>query len=132
VAWSRFNSYFSRLDDRDAFIDLLVGLEAAFGDGGPGETGYKIALRAALFLGTDESSRKQVFLLLKKAYDRRSSILHARGQKDPWVSANIAEVEDCLRRALIKLLKLGKDGEVPQKDSWNSFLFWPRAADDAG
>lgn len=125
LATARFDSYFSRPDDLDAFIDLLVALEAAFGDRSPGETGYKIALRAALFLEDDVQERERTFKLLKAAYDKRSGVLHGRAVDADWVRDNVAEVEQRVRRALVAFARLEKGGElVPQAEQWNGHLFW--------
>jgi hypothetical protein len=124
ITWSRFNSYFSRLDDQDAFIDLMVALEAAFGDGGEAIR-YKIALRAALFVEGEDQDRRATYKFLTDAYVKRSGVLHGSSDARDWASSNLSRVEDLVRRTLVRLAKLSKAGAVPSGSDWDAYLFWP-------
>jgi len=67
-----------RVDDR--LVDLLVSAEALYlNDVGPrerGELGYRLALRAARFIESEEHPRGIVFDLMRQAYGARSAIVH--------------------------------------------------------
>jgi hypothetical protein len=126
IAWKRFDSYYSRLDDQDAFIDLMVALEAAFGDGGEAIR-YKIALRTACFLEQDDKSRKAAYKFVTEAYTKRSGVLHGSLEAREWASANLDGLEGLVRRTLIGLARQAKSGAVPTESRWDDFLFWPKA-----
>jgi hypothetical protein len=126
IVWERFNSSYSRLNVVDAFIDLLVALEAAFGDDDPVETRFKIALRGALFIEEDDRARKKTYDLLTKAYRERSRVLHGRSDSD-WVAGNVGAIEDFVRRTVLAFAKKANEAAPPSGTAWNAFLFWPTA-----
>lgn len=77
----RFSYASDRDRDDDRLVDLMIAAESLFlSDAGApqerGELRYRLALRAAFFIETSESSRIGVFRHMKRAYDARSSIVH--------------------------------------------------------
>lgn len=82
TALRRFSYSCVRHDNEDKIIDLMIAAETLFLHGkNEGEKGFRLALRAAYFLGTDSASRKQVYDRMRKAYGLRSKLVH--GGSDP-------------------------------------------------
>lgn len=78
VATKRFSYAHERTDREDKIIDLLIAAEALFlsTTGNQSELKYRLRLHAALFVGSDQATRKQIFDDMGLAYDLRSSIVH--------------------------------------------------------
>jgi len=76
LAINRVNSAAERERTEDQLIDLMIALEALYGDGPPEAIGYKIRLRAATFLCNTPEDRWEMFTFLKEAYDKRSKVVH--------------------------------------------------------
>jgi hypothetical protein len=126
VAISRFNDSYTRKKDSDRFIDLLIALEALFGEGGD-SVGYKIRLRCACFLyrfaGVQED-KQRIFQFLKRAYDERSNILHGRQKSLDWASEEkCLNLENIVRRSIIHMLLQAKAGNILTPDKIDQFLF---------
>lgn len=126
VAISRFNDSYTREEDRDRFIDLLIALEALFGESGD-SVGYKIRLRCACFLGRFPEigeDKRQVFDFLKEAYDKRSDILHGRRKSLDWTSGKTClKLENLVRQSIVHMLLEAKAGNVLTPDKLDQFLF---------
>ena len=126
VAISRFNDSYTRKKDSDRFIDLIVALEALFGDGGD-SVGYKIRLRCASFLhrfvGAEEG-KQRIFEFLKRAYDERSNILHGRQESLDWASEETClNLENIVRRSIVHMLLQAKTGNILTPDKIDQLLF---------
>jgi hypothetical protein len=67
-----------RADDK--LLDLLIAMEALFGDS-QGAIGYKIGLRCAVFVENDYEERKRISELINDAYSRRSALVHGGRSK---------------------------------------------------
>lgn len=78
VAIKRFSYAHDRVDREDKIIDLLIAAEALFlsTTGNQSELKYRLRLHAALFVGSDQATRRQIFDDMGLAYDLRSSIVH--------------------------------------------------------
>lgn len=61
-----------------AFTLMWVGLEALFGPDSSGETIHQLAERIAFFLESDASAARALYRAVKKAYGRRSKVIHGR------------------------------------------------------
>jgi hypothetical protein len=82
TAVRRFGYSCVRHGSEDRIIDLMIAAEALFLQGkNEGEKSFRLALRAAYFLGTNSESRKQVYDRMRKAYGLRSKLVH--GANDP-------------------------------------------------
>jgi hypothetical protein len=81
IALGRVNATHFRLTDADRIIDSAIALEAILLRGADGEFSYRQAIRGAHLLGGSAYERQETFKFLRKAYDRRSTIVH--GAKDP-------------------------------------------------
>jgi len=136
----RFNLAFDRtlLDDR--IVDLVIAAESLFlGDLGPGDRGehrFRVALRAAKFIGHPSYSDREVFRVMRRAYDVRSAIVHGGSPEDTRLPDNqsadlgsfIDAVEDVVRLGLRKALSMRQDGKkIRQPDYWDALVF-PNAA----
>src|SRR5205085_8120094 len=82
TAVRRFSYSCVRHDNEDKIVDLMIAAETLFLQGkSEGEKRFRLALRAAYFLGTDSDSRKQIYDRMRRAYDLRSKLVH--GGSDP-------------------------------------------------
>lgn len=83
IAIGRMNATHLRFVDADRIIDSAICLEAILLKGVESELSYRQAIRGAHLLGGSDSERLDTFRFLRKAYDRRSKIVH--GATDPGV-----------------------------------------------
>ena len=98
----------------EKFVDLLVSLEALYGDDDRAALAHKIAFRASTITVQSVAAREKMFKLLKQAYDRRSKILHGKAADVKWVQQNLSMVEQIVRWSLTwALRRLAKTGRVP-------------------
>jgi len=68
---------------------------------------HKISERVACFLGKDLAERKELFRVVKKAYDIRSKVIHGDiiGQKIVHDLATLSErIDDLLRKIITKII----------------------------
>ena len=108
----------------DRFVDLLIALEALYGDSDRTALAHKIAFRAATITAPSLPARERMFTLVKQAYDRRSSILHGQAADMRWVGQNLGLVESVVRSSLIWALKrLSETGSVPGGKDVDSLCF---------
>ena len=98
----------------DRFVDLLVALEALYGDNDRAALAHKIAFRASTITVQAVDAREKMFKLLKQAYDRRSRILHGKAADVKWVEENLKIIEQIVRWSLTwALRRLSSTGRVP-------------------
>ena len=77
IAIRRFNYAYEKELTEDKLIDYIIILEALFINNNDNtELNYKLALRTALFIGSENEERKQIRKDIKKAYSLRSKIVH--------------------------------------------------------
>lgn len=108
TALRRFSYSCVRHDNEDKIIDLMIAAETLFLHGkNEGEKGFRLALRAAYFLGKDSASRKQVYDRMRKAYGLRSKLVH--GGSDP-----------SLRQFKVEITEKDKLIEETGSDLWNA------------
>jgi hypothetical protein len=131
VALRRFHRYFDRDLIQDRAIDLMIVLESIFSDSAEA-IAYKIALRAAcLTESEDPIKRKALFDFLKKAYDKRSSIVHGR-EEDSWLrektyiptQTNLDSLEEVVRNSLLILLRNAQSGIILKPADLDRYLFF--------
>jgi hypothetical protein len=106
IALRRFNSaYHGYIEDR--LIDQMIAFESLY-LGDDKELTYKLALRAAFFLG---KKKKQIFRDMKDAYKLRGDIVHASKKVDTdKLTEIIPKSEEYLRQSLRKFLYLLSKG----------------------
>lgn len=78
--------YFATMHERleDKLINMIVSLEGLFfGKGDRGELRYRLSLRAAALIGNvfDDKTPEEVFVDIKKLYDKRCDVVHGRVTK---------------------------------------------------
>jgi hypothetical protein len=76
LALRRLNQAIRRPPHGDRALDLAISLESLLGDRSPGETTYKLALRAALVLDVPLERRREVRGIVDALYDLRSRLAH--------------------------------------------------------
>lgn len=114
----RFNLAFDRDLVEDRIVDLVVAAESLFlGEldvRDRGELRYRFALRSAKFIEHPAQSQREVFRVMQRAYDARSSVVHGDLPRDTRVFGNQAaglamftdEIEELVRLGLRKALTL--------------------------
>ena len=103
IALTRFNSSYERRELGDRLIDLVVALEALFGDGEPGSIAFKVANRCACWLHPIGTDRFTTFCAVRKFYSMRSRAIHVGKAKD--ISEDqIDELEEIVRASLRRFL----------------------------
>ncbi len=134
LALRRFSQAGNRLQPEDKLVDLMICCEALFlNDLWQGELSYRLALRAAIFLGKDPASRMKVFDFMKGIYDVRSKIVHgAKPKKFPknedgkqyTLEESCTKMEEYLRLALKQALKIAGNHNAPKHlVDWDSEIF---------
>ena len=111
--------------DVDKMIDLGIAFEALYvPDSGRGEIRFKLAVRAAWYLGKDKDDRNKLLTKFKQIYDHRSNAVH-RGKLDEKVklggehisiSEFIERAQNLCRESIMKVLN---DGRFPV---WNDLI----------
>lgn len=114
--WIKSKHPYAELADR--FIDLRIALEALYSQKDERtEITYKLATRAAWHLGRDVDERTKYFSIVKKAYDRASSAVHANEIADnPTNRTLLANAQDVCRDGIRKRL-----GE-PDPPDWSRLV----------
>lgn len=80
IAIHRFGYAHQRENLEDRLIDIMIGFETLFLDDNK-ELAYKSSLRVATLLGENFGDKKQIFEIMKKAYNKRSELVH-KGRLD--------------------------------------------------
>ena len=113
IAMARFSSSYEKPDLADRLIDLVIALEALFGDRDPSSTTYKVAMRGAGWLHATGSERQAAFRTIKKFYGYRSRVVHGNLGRD-LTDHRVNELDDSVRSGLRKFLEWQVDhGETP-------------------
>ncbi|MCZ6863627.1 MAG: HEPN domain-containing protein [Alphaproteobacteria bacterium] len=133
MALRRFNMAFERRQLDDRIVDLMIAAESLFlhDVGAPGERGelrFRLALRAAKFVESPQYDPRQVFSLMRKAYDVRSQVVHGGSINNTGLPDNpgatlgelVAALEDAMRLGLRKALI---DPQVGRTGYWEDLLF---------
>lgn len=86
------------VDPVDRVIDLGISLETLFSDEGDRhEIGFRLAVRAARFLGRSQDAREKIFRQAKALYDPRSSAVHTGALS----KKNRSEMEQVIKRGCL-------------------------------
>jgi hypothetical protein len=138
----RFNLAFDRELPVDRIVDLVIAAEGLFlgdmDDKYRGEIRFRFALRAAQFIDHPGYGKRDVFQIMRRAYDARSAVVHTGaspsdtqlpGDKGASLSSFIDVVEDLVRRALRKTLTMKEDAKkLRSSEYWDGLLFPPDQA----
>ena len=102
-AFSRFNSSYERWDPADRLVDLIIALEAMFGDGGDSMT-HKVAGRCACWLHSPGQVRWKIFSDVREMYNQRSRVVHGGNQVE-LQTADVENLENIVRASIVKYLE---------------------------
>lgn len=103
LALSRFNMSYERRESGDRLVDLVIALEALFGDRGD-SVSYKVASRCACWLHPHGENRWHTYREIREAYDQRSRVVHG-SMKREFDPKDLDNLESLIRAALVKYLK---------------------------
>lgn len=123
IPMKKLNEYYSCGNSGDkiqAAIDLRTCLDSLFLDQQKSDMRYKLALRAAMYLGNDIDERREIQRTVKKAYDAASGAVHQGTLGNPKKPQTVSDARKALdaaaeysRKAIIKMI------ENPRPD-WES------------
>jgi Apea-like HEPN len=129
----RFDMASDRERMEDRIVDLMIAAESLFlHDAGParerGEMRYRLAVRAAGYVQSANYNRRQVYDLLREAYDVRSTVVHGGTIKhsklpdktDASLGEFVLAVEEVMRAGIKKALV---DPDVEKPGFWDGLLF---------
>jgi hypothetical protein len=132
----RFNLAFDRGLLADRLVDLVIAAEALLlgdlDDKYRGELRFRFALRAAKFIAHPTYAQRDVFRVMRQAYDARSAIVHGGSPKDTRLpndsSAKLPAltdaVEELVRLGLRKALAMKDEGaKLKQSNFWDGLVF---------
>jgi hypothetical protein len=131
----RFNLAFDRGLLPDRIVDLVIAAEALFlsdlGIRDRGELRYRFSLRAAKFIEHPIYGEREIFHVMRGAYDARSAVVHGGSPEDTKLPNNeaatlpqfIDAVEELVRLGLRKGLSLKGDAKkLRHADYWNDLI----------
>lgn len=131
----RFNLAFDRGLPADRIVDLVIASESLLLSDldarDRGELRFRFALRAAKFIKHPVYGERDLYRVMRRAYDARSSIVHGGSPKATNLpndeSANLAvfldAVEELVRLALRKALKMEECGRrLRTAEYWDELL----------
>ncbi len=130
MALRRFNMTFERQQLDDQIVDLMIAAESLFlnDQGNRGEQRFRLALRAAKFVESPRYDPRQVFALMREAYDIRSDLVHGGSIKkiklpnipDAKLGDLVLASEEILRLGIRKTLG---DPRAGRTGYWEDLLF---------
>jgi hypothetical protein len=134
----RFNLSFERRLGDDRLVDLVIAAESLFlGDLGAqdrGELRFRFALRAAKFIDHASYNERDVYRVMRRAYDARSAVVHGGSPKDTDLPDNQSAslqiftdaIEEIVRLGLRKAIALNQEGKSLHKSEyWDDLLMPP-------
>ena len=122
IALTRFNSSYERRSLADRLVDLVISLEALFGDGESSSIAYKVATRCACWLYPLGKERLETFRTIKKLYGFRSRVVHG-GPKASPSEKQVDQLENVVRTSLIKFLDSHvAEGKTPHGAEFDNLI----------
>ena len=115
-------------------IDLGIAFEALYLSDVNEELTFRLAVRAAWYLGKDKADREKLLTKFGHIYRCRSKAVHSGkleptvkfGEESVPVSDFIEKAQDLCRQSILKILE---DGKFPD---WNSLILGGAAESDVG
>ena len=96
----------------DLAIDLRIALESLFlDDGNRAELSFRLALRAAWYLGAEGDERTKIFEAVRDAYDIGSKAVHTGEGYDDVIPVNLAVAQDICRMSILR--RIDEGGKPP-------------------
>ena len=108
LAFENFELSYQISDINLSFLTLMISLEALFVPKGGRELTYRVSRNTAVLLGRKEEDSKNIFLNVKKLYDKRSKFVHA--EKSNIINIeNLSKLRYYTRESIIEINKIGKN-----------------------
>jgi len=131
----------ARVDDQ--LVDLIVAAEALFladaDEESRGELGFRMSLRAALFIDDESRDLRSTCRLFMAAYRMRSRLVHGGDAKDVEVAGVVITpeqmvdaIDGLLRVALKRALRQASQGTRRLAVDWDGLLFERLEHPDSG
>lgn len=101
-------------------IDLSIALEAAFSPHHEGEISFQLSQLTAEFIGSTPQEKTEIFDFVRKAYKKRSELLHGspKSYDDEFVQLKeLEKFSSIIRRGILKFVALYINGEENHKDA---------------
>ena len=96
----------------DLAIDLRIALESLFlDDGNRAELSFRLALRAAWYLGAEGDERTKIFEAVRDAYDIGSKAVHTGKGYDDVIPGSLAVAQDVCRVSILR--RIDEGGKPP-------------------
>ena len=96
----------------DLAIDLRIGLESLFLDeGNNAELSFRLAIRAAWYLGAEGDERSKIFEAVRDAYNIGSKAVHTGEGYDDVIPVTLAEAQDICRVSILR--RISEAGKPP-------------------
>lgn len=120
----RFNSSYERRKIEDRLVELMIAMEALYGD--QEYHRYKIPLRCSCLLFPLGEERKDNFKFIKDLYDDRSRLLHGDITDLSGITAfEVNRFEDLVRKSIQKFMDMIKEGvPIPNGPQLDEMLFF--------
>ena len=115
----------AQIDVADQFIELRIALESLFLNDSIGESRFRVASRAAWYLGQSIEERTAHQKTIAAAYEVASRAVHTGAVKNPEDGRELlGAAQDLVRRAILKRL------DEPHEPDWGRLVLGgdPRAA----
>jgi hypothetical protein len=139
ICQTRFNLAVDRSSLEDSLIDHMIAAEAFYLKGSGeeetrGELGFRLALRASLFLQETSPNRRDTYRFAKKAYDLRSRVAHGGklpisiriSGRESAISMNtfVDELAALMQNSIRRAIDLfATDREFGTAEYWDELLF---------
>lgn len=96
----------------DLAVDLRIALESLFLDKGNNmELSFRLALRAAWYLGANRDERTRIFEAVREAYSIGSKAIHTGKGYDDVIPAKLAMAQDICRMSILR--RISEGGKPP-------------------
>ncbi|MBI2170902.1 MAG: hypothetical protein HYU30_02610 [Chloroflexi bacterium] len=107
----RFSNSYERRTVADRLLELVIALDALFGDNEGDSATHKIALRGASWVYPPGEARAKAFDTIKEFYSDRSKLVHGRRMESKYPVERVQQLEDYVRQAITKFLGEAKNGK---------------------
>ena len=122
ISLTRFNSSYERRSQADRLVDLVISLEAMFGDRKSRSISHKVATRCADWLHSLEDERLTACDFVKKMYKERNNVVHGEQEPGPC-KTQVDELEDVVRASLRKFLDYrASTGKIPHGNDLDNLI----------
>ena len=114
IVIDRINIAALRAQTYDSLIDLIIALEAVYGDGKEA-IAYKIKMRCALYIESDLERRQEVIRIIRAAYNGRSAIVHGnKGASElETLQPTVQQLLTIVQITLMRIVQDVNSGKTP-------------------